>query len=165
MNTKSVGNAMQAMVRAMLAQVHTAMPAQIEAYDYATRKADVQPLIKQVYSDGTIAAYPVISAVPVVMPAGGGAVIKLPVAVGDVVLLVCCERSLDKWLQTGGMSTPTLNHKFQLMDAVAIAGLFPFSESSPATDADSLEILYRGASVQITAGGQVRINGDHLTVD
>lgn len=181
MNTTSIGNAVKQVVQARLSLLHTAFPARVETYDRATRKASVQPLIKRLYADGTAAEYPILPAVPVVMPSGGGAIIKLPVAVGDVVLVVCCERTIGKWLETGTVGTPELNHTFQLMDAVAIAGLFPFSEGSQATDDTSVEVLFNDSSIKITDGnvvtitngsatmelngGQVNVNNGNLTVD
>jgi hypothetical protein len=53
-------------------------------------------------------AYPLVYMVPVGYPQGGGFFISLPLRVGDIVLLVFAERSLDNWIEScaPGKQTP-----------------------------------------------------------
>lgn len=138
-----------------LRQVNTAIPGRVEKYDATTRKADVQPLIKESYADGTILSQPVITNVPVVMPSTSGAGLALPVAVGDLVLLVFSQRSIDLWAATGGETTAEDVRMHSMSDAIAIAGLFDFTVSH--SDGNGV-VLYNGAvKIRLTSDGKVAI--------
>src|SRR5574337_198010 len=102
-----------------LMNIHTAFPAQIIDYDYTTKKASVQPSLNKKYTDGTVQPMPVLSNVPVIFPYASGASITFPVNEGDYCLVICCERSIDDWLNIGGQLTPSDPRKLDLSDAVA----------------------------------------------
>lgn len=111
------------------ADLRVSMPARVEKYDDATQLADVQPLLKESYTDEegerAIARLPVITNVPVVFPGGGGMRITFPVRAGDTVMLVFSDRSIDSWLAQGGEATPEDERRHHLSDAVAWPGLHP----------------------------------------
>jgi hypothetical protein len=94
-------------IRDELADLHTCMPAEIvgvrEGKD-ARQFVDVLPTLQRVVidADGIAVneAYPVIPMVPVGYAQGGGFFVSLPLAVGDIVLLVFAERSLDAWIES-----------------------------------------------------------------
>jgi hypothetical protein len=126
----------------------------VESYDATTQKASVQPLIKRGYYDekGGVRqaeSLPIITGVPVLFPGGGGCRITWPIAVGDTVLLVFSEASLDKWVVTGGEVDPRDDRRHSLSDAVAIPGLRPFKN---ATAADGTNVVIE-APAEIHAGG------------
>lgn len=93
------------------------------------READVQPVHKRAYTaeDGTRTPdkQPVIPSVPVVYPGGGGLVITWPLQVGDEVLLVFSDDSLDRYLQVGGQGDidPADDRHHHLTDAICIPGI------------------------------------------
>ena len=99
--------------------IHTAMPGIIVSYDYTTKKAQIQPAINKSYTNGTVQPMPVLSNVPVIFPFASGASITFPVNDGDYCLIICCERSIDNWLTTGGQVTPNDPRKMDLSDAEA----------------------------------------------
>lgn len=90
----------QAVAKAVLA-LHTAMPGRVVSYDAATQTADVQPLLKWAqFLPGRVrevADLPVLPDVLVCFPRAGSLGIHLPLAAGDLVLLVFCSRSLTSW--------------------------------------------------------------------
>lgn len=106
----------------LLADLHTSLPGKVVKYDSATQKADVQPLIKERYTDeaGAVQAreLPVIPSVPVDFPGGGGYRMTVPLLPGDTGLIVFCEASLDKWLVSGGTVDPDDDRRHDLTDAV-----------------------------------------------
>jgi len=112
-----------------LRQVNVSLPGRIESYDADTRKADVLPLINEKYADGTVLRLPIITNVPVVMPATNAARITLPIAAGDGVLIVFSQRSLDLWLSEGGITDAGDIRMHSMSDAVAIPGLFSFKDA------------------------------------
>jgi Phage protein Gp138 N-terminal domain len=94
-------------IRNELADVHTCMPAEIVGVrggKDARQFVDVLPTLQRVVidADGLAQneAYPVIPMVPVGYAQGGGFFVSLPLAVGDIVLLVFAERSLDAWIES-----------------------------------------------------------------
>ena len=140
-----------------LAGIHTCLPGKIEKYDPATCKADVKPLLRKRWFGGTALSMPVIANVPVVFPRAGSAALTFPISVGDGVLLIFAERSLDKWLSDGGEVTPDDPRKFDLSDAIAIPGLYPFSESNPDTAGEKLVLQYGGGKLVIDSSGKVAL--------
>ena len=80
-----------------------------------------------------------------------------PVVQGDTCLLLFIERSTDLWLTVGGQVSPDDNRKFDLSDAVAIMGLFPFTETSDATNDTDVLLTFAGSSIRIKADGGIVI--------
>ena len=124
-----------------LAEMNFCMPGEIVSYDASTQKANVQPLLKRRFRDGDIVELPQITGVPVAMPRAGKAFLSLPLKKGDVVMLVFSQRSLDTWKNSGGCVDPgTEPRKFNLSDAYAIPGGYPFNNPAPGDPNDVLLI-------------------------
>jgi len=155
MNAPSLATAVKKAITFSLTDVNTCLPGRIEKYDYAKQKADVKPLIKKLYVDGTTEALPVIVNVPVVWPRGGGGSLTFPLEKGDGVLLVFSQRSLDTWLSKGGDTGPGDPRKFDLSDAIAIPGLFPFSETGDAVDNTNCRLTFKGGTLKIDNTGKI----------
>jgi len=164
MNKKSIAHTLGLFIDSVLSDVHTAMPGKVEKYEYDKQRANVKPLVRRRYSDGTEVDFPVIAGVPVVFPRSAKASLTFPLEVGDTGLIIFCERSLDRWLSKGGVTDSVYSRKFDLSDAVFIPGMYPFSEASPAVY-DKMQIKYHNATVVIDKGGTVDINDGNLTVD
>ena len=124
----------------LTADLHTSLPGKIVRYDATTQKADVQPLIKERYTDESGAMQsrdlPVIPAVPVQFPGAGGYRITFPVAADDVGLVVFSEASLDKWLVSGGTVDPADDRRHDLTDAVFLPGLRDFGHALASAPTD-----------------------------
>jgi len=153
----TLSDAMRAAIESRLATLHTALPGKVVEYDPAKQKASVQPVIKKRYRDDTIESFPVIESVPVVFPRSGGGSLTFPVTPGDIVLLVFAERSLDKWLELGGEQEPNDFGKFQLSDAIAIPGLFPFSDESLDPAGENVTLVFNEAKVVLNPDGKIAI--------
>ncbi len=132
------------------------------------REVDVQPVHKRAYLDEegnrTPEKQPVIPSVPLVYPGGGGFVVTWPMAVGDEVLLVFSDDSLDKYLQTGGGSDidPADDRRHHLTDAVAIAGVGKLSAST-SVSTTAVEIGTNGRTFQgVGLGGDLKTFLDGL---
>jgi len=138
-------------IRNGLAEVHTALPAEILAFEPGERKAEVRPLLKRRLPNGEEQSLPVISDVPVMFPAANGRGITWPLEKGDKVLLFFTERSIDQWLDSGDELTPRENRRFDLSDAVVVPGLYPFTDG-PVVDEDALNVRYKGGYATIEDG-------------
>lgn len=142
----------------MAAQIHTALPGKIVRYDSSAQKADVQPLIKDRYTDEAgalqVRTLPVIPAVPVQFPGAGGYRITFPVAEGDTGLLLFAESSLDKWLVSGGTVDPEDDRRHDLTDAVFLPGLRDFGHALASAPTDRATFgKDDGLQIHISANG------------
>lgn len=153
----SMADAIRNAVLYQLLNIHTAMPGKVVSYDYTSKKAQIQPMVDKKYTDGTTEPMPVLNNVPVIFPFAGGASITFPVNPGDFCLVICCERSIDNFLAQGQQSPPTDPRKFDLSDGVAIMGLLPFNQTSPASSNDEFLISYAGSKIKIASNGDVTI--------
>lgn len=140
-----------------LMNIHTAFPGKVISYDYTQKKAVIQPQINKKYTDGTVQAMPILNNVPVIFPFASGASITFPVNEGDYCLVLCCERSIDEWLTTARQAAPNDPRKLDISDAVAIMGLLPFTETSPADNNTDFLISYQGSKIRIKENGAIVI--------
>lgn len=157
-NNDNLTSVLNQAIRNRLAELHTAMPAQVVSYEFSTQKAKVQPTIKRKYADGRSDKYPVINDVPVIFPRSGGASMTFPVKAGDTVLLIFTGRSIEQWLNNGGGNvTPSDNRMHNLNDAVAIPGLIPFTAGSYAKNNEDVLITYKGSEIEILSNTDIRM--------
>jgi len=119
---------MQAMIDSKAIAMNTAIPGEVVKYDLTTGKAEVRPLVRLRYSDGTILTPPVISNVPVVLPRTRTASLTLPIAAGDPVLIVFAQWSIDRWLSEGAEVDAGDARTHAMSDAFAIPGAFSFKD-------------------------------------
>lgn len=156
-------------VRDFLGDVHTAMPGKVVKYDPSIQKADIKPLIKRriVHEDGSelLEELPVIPDVPVQFPRGGGFFLSFPLAIGDLVQLHFQERSIDNYLSGDGEDTdPDEFRMFDLSDAVAVPGFYPFR--LPIKDISAANLVMGnddgGIQIHLTPGGtmEIKLNGE-----
>lgn len=158
--TPTLAEVVTRLIEKRLVRVHTCMPARVERYDAEKQLVDVSPLLKE-YRDPTVDdedlvadALPVIVNVPVIFPGAGGFRVTFPVQVGDIVELAFQERSIDKWLEDGGLVDPEDARMHHLTDAVAHVGLHP--NNQPWTGASTSHMTLGndgGKQIHITASG------------
>lgn len=132
------------------------MPGRVEKYDAARQVADVKPLIQRRITTAEggeiVESLPVIPDVPVVFPRAGGFFISLPIAVGDRVLLVFNDKSIDKFVTGEGEDTDPVDVRNQaLSDAVALPGFHPFGEALTGVSTSDIVIGKEGESQDFVA--------------
>lgn len=124
---EELSHALDAIRGRVMRDLKVAGPAQVLRYDATHQMVDVRPMLAEWFpSEGDDVEQvfaPVLTDIPVAFPGGGGYRITFPVAVGDTVLLVIADRSLDAWLDQGGRQAPNDLRRHNLSDAVAIPGL------------------------------------------
>lgn len=144
-------------------EIRVAMPAVVQAYDATKQTVDVQPLLQELQKndDGTTqpVTLPVVPSVPVVFPGGGGFRVTFPIQQGDIVLLVCADRSIDRWSAgSGGQPVdPVALTRHMLADAFAIPGVHPLG--APLQSAPTV-----GATLGQDNGLQVTFMPNHIEV-
>ena len=116
-----------------ISTINTCLPCVvIGVADIANQRIDVQPVVNRKYKNDRVEQHPPILAVPLVFPSSSTSSVTFPVNVGDTVLCVFSQRGLDTFKNSNADSrfvTPVDFRKFDKRDAIAIPGLFPFSES------------------------------------
>lgn len=160
------GDMLDAYREAWAEELHTAIPGRVESYTAGEQVADVQPMIRRRLErrDGT-AVYetmPIIRAVPIVWPRAGSWFVHMPLAAGDFVLLVICERDIARWRQTGDLSPPLDVRHHHLSHAVAIPGVYPrTSELGGGSTPSDAFVLGRdgGSTIHVKQSGEVEVKG------
>lgn len=155
-NTPTLASIVDEAISERLSGLRVALPGRVESFDRDEGTADVQPLIRDVFvaEDGTTEAetVPVVTRVPVCYPGNGGSFsITWPLEAGDLVLLLVCSSSIDKWLTRGGEVDPEDDRHHNLSDAVALA-LPPRPYNNPTPDIHETAMVIR-APAEIHAGG------------
>lgn len=162
-HTPSFTEAMKNFFDSRLAEtLHTCMPGKITKYDSTQRKAEVLPLIKKHYNDGTIIEFKPITNVPVMFYGAGSAGMRLPAKQikGQTCLLVFCERSIDFWLKKDIVSEPGSKRKFDLTDAIALLSVNSFHKDRKDSGGDNLEIYFKESVIRIKENGSIEIGID-----
>jgi Phage protein Gp138 N-terminal domain len=137
--------------------IRVCMPAKIETYDFKTQQASVKIDMQELFDDNSSIDYPVISGVPVIFMASGGASITMPVNRGDYCLLVFSDRDLSNWLLGGEGQKPDSTRMHDLSDAVAIMGMFPFNKGPRAENNTDMVIKYDGSKITLKPEGVINI--------
>lgn len=109
-------------VRAIVNDIHTALPGEIISFDEEKCTVTVQPKGKYVLSSKEKVDYPKIAEVPLVFPYCQklGVGIAFPVKKGDSCVVIISEVELDEW-RSGAKSEGSL--RYNLTSAIAIPGL------------------------------------------
>lgn len=143
-------------IKASMYGMHTCLTGRVVKYDELKKSATVRPNLK-IRLNGEDVPYPVIVDVPVltVMTAAGG--LHVPVAADDPVLLVFGESSFEEFLRTGLSSVPADPRRFDLTDAVAIPGVFPFRDVPDYVKSEHVQLHYHGGFVEIDNTGKIVI--------
>lgn len=114
------------------ADMRVSLPGRIESYDAGTQLVSVKPQVRDFTenSEGGIDQHslPIINNVPLVFPGAGGYRLTFPVSVGDPVLLIFADRSIDSWTTNGQESAPADLRTHHIADAIAVPGLRPQSQ-------------------------------------
>lgn len=142
--TPSLAEVISAAQDARLQNVHVALPARVESFDASKQLADVQPLllVPLINEDGseTTVRLPVIPNVPVIFPRGSGFHLVFPLAVGDNVMVIFSERSLDLWKAKGGEVNPVDQTYHGLAGAVCYPGCYPATNPVPSFPSNKLVV-------------------------
>jgi hypothetical protein len=144
-------------VESRVADVHVAIPAEVQSYDAAKQTVVAVPLVRNVIEGDTDDLweedFPPIPNVPVEWPGGGGMYLHFPLTKGDTGVLTFCERSIAEWRNTGKMATPSDLRLHGLSAAVFRPGLR--SNKSARTDVPA-----SGVAVLSVGSGFLRVGED-----
>lgn len=161
--TPTFADVIRRAIDARLAEVHTAIPAKVEAFDAATQLAEVKPLVQAERIDETgarvVEPLPVIVGVPVVFPGANGFRVTFPITQGDTVLLVFSEASIDNWLEQGTDVDPGTPRRFHIKDAIAIPGLHPKSKAWTGVSGADMTLGKDGGPQVVVKSSTIELGG------
>jgi len=132
-----------------LKEVHTILPGQIISFDPVEQLADIQPQLKR-NVDGKLINLPVLSGVPIRFLKSGDFTITFPLKENDEVAVYIIERSIDNWLEDGGLQSPNDYRKFDLSDAYAVPVLYSQAQKIADFDPDNMVIKSTNGNAKIT---------------
>lgn len=123
------------------------------------QQIDVQPLINYFDDDNEAIQLPVIYAVTVCLTEGGGALISVPIKVGDKVKLEFSKQGLDTYLESDGTTplTPNDKRKFAITDCFATAGC-PTTSTTLKPNPTDVEIKFANSSWKMKPTGSVSLD-------
>lgn len=137
--------------------LRVSLPGRIEKFDAATQLADVAPLLQESVRDEEdseqIETLPVIAGVPVQFVGGGAFAATFPVEPGDPCLLVFSDRSLDEWIDRGGLVDPIDVRRHDLSDAVALLGLR--ARPSALAEFDASRAVFGNSGPRVACDGSI----------
>ena len=132
------------------------MPGRIEKYDPETMLANIQPLLKiKFYGRTDSQLLPIINNVPICHTRTGTALIRLPVALGDIVTIVFADRSIESWISGNGEARDPLDtRKHHITDAFAFLGGYPQGLKQTANNKNALEIVVKSGTKLTIGNGE-----------
>ncbi|HLV84237.1 MAG TPA: Gp138 family membrane-puncturing spike protein [Devosia sp.] len=125
-------DAIQRGIWAALADVHTVTVARVTGVNATT--INCQPVIARVV-DGEAIRLPEFVEVPPIFLQGGGNYLAQPVAAGDYLLLIVCERSFDRWYYGRDGAPPAQVRMHDYSDGFALVGVNPATAAIEIPDA------------------------------
>lgn len=143
--------------------VNTSMPAKVTGVDRlgTDQTIDVMPMINDSFNDGTNVEFPPIYDVPLIFPSAGGGLLSFPIAVGDTVLLIFSQKSLDEWMESRSFGntgfTPADKRRYALNDAIAVAGLYT-KHTNLTPNTKDVELKFKDLHLLLTASGDIQLN-------
>lgn len=143
--------------RAVVNEIHTALPGEILSFDQEKCEAKVRPIGKYLTSDEQELDYPILTEVPVLFPFCKESDMGMffPVKKGDNCLILVSEVELDEWRSGAETECPL---RFDLTSAVAIPGLL--KQGSPMLD----KALEREAVVIGTPGWEIIADKEKIQI-
>jgi hypothetical protein len=104
----------------MQGQFDSMLPAKIISYDRTLNRAQVQPLITILNTNGTQTPRPQYASVPVMVFGGGGVVMSFNLPSGSLGWICANDRDISAFLNDYKQSAPNTNRMFNFSDGVFI---------------------------------------------
>ncbi len=142
------------------------LPAKVIAYDRATNRAQVQPLIVQVSTLGEQINRAQIASVPVLQLGGGGFVISFPIETGDLGWIKASDRDITFFLKNYTQAAPNTQRTHSFSDAVFIPDSFMKDVVINSEDAANLVIQNLDGTVRVAIwSDKVKITAPEIILD
>lgn len=173
-NEDSLAGVLRTAISKTLQGTDTMLPARVVAYDRATNRATVQPLIMVGTTTGAKVSRAQVASVPVFQYAGGGFVLSFPIVPGDLGWVKANDRDISLFLQSLSEEWPNTARARSFSDGVFFPDRLRDFTLDPA-DADravvqssdgTVRVSVGASDVEITAGtSRVVVGASSVTVE
>lgn len=119
-NEGSMAGAFAEIFRKLLQNTDDMLPAKVIAFDRASNRVDVQPLVKVVTASGQAVSRAQINGLTVLQIGGGGFGLFFNLKAGDLGWIKANDRDIAVYLQNGNESTPNTHRMHSFSDALFI---------------------------------------------
>lgn len=155
------------LITSYISTINTAFPAVVTAVDSVKYTVDVKSAIWFYNVDDNKPFQILIQQVPLVFPSGGNFILTTPVTVGDNILLVISQKSIEEFLTNGANTIDKSQRKFNVSDAIAISGLKPWNNlPSDPLSTTSIDIkTLDGASYIKMSTSEITIKSTNININ
>ena len=153
---KQLHSLIQDKISNMKHELFTGMPARVVSYDASSQSCTAQPI----FQTGELPMPPVYN-VPVIFPAGGGAVMTFPVKSGDLCWLSYSMYPIDEFISGSGdtVANNMMTRPHDLNECVAYVGMGTLTKNyNP--DPENVMIHYGDTKLTLDSHGQATLEGD-----
>lgn len=163
----SLAGVFRQIFRKLMQATDGALPAKVMAYDRVKNRAQVQPLVSVLTTDGRVVPRAQIASVPVVQIGGGGFVLNFPLRNGDLGWIVANDRDISTFLQSYNTSPPNTLRLHSFQDAVFIPdAMRGWTVAGEDAEAVVLQTLDGSAKIAVGAGrAKLAVGANSVTVD
>ncbi len=142
------------------------LPARVIAYDRATNRAQVQPLIVMINTLNQQVPRAQIASIPVLQIGGGGFVMSFPIKTGDLGWIKANDRDITFFLKNYAQAAPNTQRKHKFSDAVFIPDSFMKDVVISGEDTDNLVIQNLDGTVRVAIwADKVKITAPSVIID
>jgi len=132
-------------------EMDNVLPATIVAYDRVTNRAQVQPQIRIINTNGQSISRAQIASVPVYQYGGGGFLLNFPLKPGALGWIVACDRYISQFLQSYSQASPNTYRKKNFSDSFFLPDIMTgYTISSD--DSDNAVLQNLDGTVKISLG-------------
>lgn len=157
---KTLNSILNSVIDRRLSDCHVCLPAKVTKYNHSTQKANVQPLIKEKYSDGDQLDLPIITDVPICQLNANNCFIYIPIKVDDLVMLHFSDYSIDNFILNGGLSNSDDLRTHSLNDCFAVPMMITFKSPLSLSNANDLIINNDDLTITVKNNGKIKIEND-----
>ena len=162
-NRYTLKEVIDAGIESALLDHHTSLPAEVLSYDNSDQTVQVKVSIaKSIYDE--VVEYPILDKIPVVFPRTKKSGLTFPIESGDEGLLVFIERNIDKWYSNGSGSAPLDGRRFDINDAVFLAGLFNVKNVMEPSQEEGVELRGKDLLIGNAETESINISSKKLTI-
>lgn len=117
-NNDTLSGVLQFVFKKLMQSYDHCLPAQIINYDRTTRRAQVQPVISILTTDGAQVPRAQVASIPIFTMGGGGFVLDFPLNPGDLGYILASDRDVSLFLQSYEPSAPNTARMFSFSDGL-----------------------------------------------
>ena len=142
------------------------LPARVIAYDRATNRAKVQPLIMMVNTKNERIERGQIASIPVLQLGGGGFVLSFPINTGDLGWIKASDRDLSLFKKEYSASAPNTTRKHSFEDSLFIPDTMMHGVTINGEDSANAVLQNTAGTVRIAIfGNKVKITAPQIVLD